>query len=317
MMKQVVVGLIKSSYQLLNFLVYIDNGFKYEKCIIILDEYFSGARIPKTLLNYVGSQDIELVDKEHFYFMEISKLKSQDVVYISAGIDLKIFISSIRYSFNLDFIKIDDGIGSYNGLKSRYTSVIRECGIISKQALFYIPWYFLCKNIERLTVSHWFKSIKPSVDSCYRKKLFCFFEKYLIQNNDFSRPISLFCTQPYIELNAINTKEYRKILEEALDISREKGLSLLILKHPADNVFDYSGFELLKSDLMFEEFMFQNERNIKTIFSINSSCLITAKNIFNKETYSITNERFIRQEKSFSKELKMLLAQSLDYKVKV
>ncbi|WP_259397860.1 alpha-2,8-polysialyltransferase family protein [Pseudoalteromonas sp. SR43-2] len=298
-MNEIVVGHVSSSYQLLNFILFLKLK-RYKNCnkYVILDSYFKQATFSKSLVDSLDKIDVKILNRG---FRDIEALikGNKNLILISPGIN----VQYIRYFSKMSFIKIDDGIGSYANFLYRYKAFIRERGISIKVGVFPI-WYALMTIIEMIKLKERFASFD---NDSYRSCLTGFIE---VESGLVEEEYALFCSQPYVDIGVLTESEYKKILYCAEKLAKGKGIPLKILRHPADRGFDYSSYEVINTCSIFEEFVCKNKNQIKLVLGINSTCLITASNIFGIESISIQNTFFSKMTNNFPVKIKELFKKS-------
>jgi hypothetical protein len=169
---------------------------------------------------------------------------------------------------------------------------------------FFPIWYALIAFIEMIKLKERFASFDNDV---YRRCLKSFIR-------DESKPVeegcAIFCSQPYVDIGTLTESEYKVILCCAEKLAKGKGVPLKIFRHPADKVFDYGCYEVVDTCSIFEEFVCKNKNQIKLVLGINSTCLITANNIFGIESISIQNAYFSKMANNFPVKIKKLFKKS-------
>ncbi|BEU02756.1 hypothetical protein OAG1_15560 [Agarivorans sp. OAG1] len=283
---------VKSDFQLLNAWIYYKNFLSsHSDCVILFSGYWSsGSKIARYLVSENSLIDISLKD----FVLNCDG----DVVIVAGG-----YKHSIRALKNVvDYICIDDGIGSYASFVHLYKSAVREKGLV-KMFLAFPVYYLYLKLYKRMGFYKVYHSIlerelKPEVINGIFDVANCL-------PRDLKSPLGqkkyvVFCSQPYIDMGVISSCEYSSMLDR---VYKDFNLELLVLKHPGDRMFDYKGFKVVEN-VHSESFIVENKSAIEALVGVNSTTLIVGSALlgFKSFSYGTTKTRAI--EKAFSKKLR-------------
>jgi hypothetical protein len=282
------VGVVRTSYHLLNFLAFLEKHKKKEdNAEIIYSPYWDSSELPIDLKDYCAFLNIKVVLTESNLLSNvlINKVKvphnNLQIVAVSLHVSLLLKVILFKLYKNVDVFFIDDGIGSYSGFIARLKAVQREK---NKYYLLLFPFYYYTQKMLARIIGEKFAMLEPStwnVNIDYKTSMLTVLQKLKSDEAKLYKPSIVFCTQPYVDLKVLSASEYTQILDSIFKISKINGWELIIRKHPADRVFDYTDFHVSDNNELFESFLMCNTDKIKSVISIDSTCLLTASALFN------------------------------------
>lgn len=284
----------------------------FQKKVLYIKPYWGNKSLNQKYIRILGTLNVKCVLTTSTFCLKDFCLKSanvgDDIFYVSNKIDAIAYISMLfgKCRNTLNFVMIDDGVGSYSNFLHLYKTSINEKNALKMLLLF--PFYYLLKRIvEKLVKAHHFGMLDMNTLNT-NDEFVKYFRKALsltiARKDDIpEKNLLVFCSQPYIDLGRINEADYAHILEEVNKYSESKKLKLLVAKHPADTSFNYSGYEITPTCGSFEEFAYLYSAQISEVWSINSTCLITASAIFDINSKSVDCSLSRKQKKSFSNKM--------------
>lgn len=255
---KVIVGYsIVSPLHLINFLTYLRyTNSHYNIVYIFVGIYWSKSILPKRYLEYCAKKGYILVYEESEKNKILKESKSITLVfikYLSWKIMLKNKIDKV--------VVIDEGLSSYAGFFHSIKAQARESRSILKTLKFILSWY-LGLMVKMLYVNSFVKFTafdlkKTQIISSYKENFSLVLNDLKVKNNleDIDNVI-IFCTQPWVDLGVMSCEQYAQYLFEINDKLKRKDLNLVIKKHPADMIFDYSGFSVIEFDGAVEELVY-------------------------------------------------------------
>lgn len=255
---KVIVGYsIVSPLHLINFLTYLRyTNSHYDIVYIFVGIYWSKSILPKRYLEYCAKKGYILVYEESEKNKILKESKSITLVfikYLSWKIMLKNKIDKV--------VVIDEGLSSYAGFFHSIKAQARESRSILKTLKFILSWY-LGLIVKMLYVNSFVKFTafdlkKIEIISSYKENFSLVLNDLKVKNNlEDVNNVIIFCTQPWVDLGVMSCEQYAQYLFEIKDKLKRKDLNLVIKKHPADMIFDYSGFSVIEFDGAVEELVY-------------------------------------------------------------
>lgn len=289
---------VVSQLHFLNFLVYYkDNREKYVDCIIFIGVYWEVSIISKEYIDYARGLGVTVYVGSENRDQVINEIRK-------GGLDLDcVFVNSVSIKIALSLfsglklnkiILIDEGISTYASEKHRRRSTIREKGLVwflSRWTMGLIgQCIFLLFRVEifrfsifsekSLEVNERYKVIFPQI----LKEIYSSRNKknYILNPED---KIALLCSQPYVELGLMGEKEYHQQLINLKSKLEQKGLSLIVKKHPVETKINYENLGI--PEIIFtgtiEEFIANNP--VDCIISQSSTSSLLVSSILNVDSY--------------------------------
>lgn len=294
MKEKIIIGYsIVSPLHLINFLTYLKScGDDFHEKYIFLSNYWSKSIIPKRYIQYCEKNNIKVVydedeKKRILNLVFESKLMISFVCVKSPSL----FILKKGLTNNIEkIIIIDEGLSSYAGFMHSLKASFREKGVMGGgKFLIYVYLLKFFKLFNKYRVYEFTAFYGTDINSVYKK----YFLEVLIDINTYylsdkiAQKTILFCTQPLIEVGLMSYDQYEKMLAEVTTICKNNKILLLIKKHPADNIFDYSKYNILEFDGVVEELVVTQENISGTISSCSTSSLLIPA-LINKESYIVS-----------------------------
>lgn len=292
--QKVIIGYsIVSPLHLINFLSYLKSCEEefYGK-YIFLSNYWGDSIIPERYIEYCKVNNINVINNEN------EKQKILDIIFerklkisFVCVKNPNLYVMKKSLAKNVEnIIVIDEGLSSYAGFWHSLKASFREKGIksggrfITYMCLMKFFKLFIWHKIYKFT-----SFIGVNVNPIYKQ----FFLEVLrdINISSYSNQIDqksiLFCTQPLIEVGLMSYDEYEKMLSQVKAICDTNLISLLIKKHPVDNIFKYSDYNVVEFDGIVEELVVAQKNISGTISSCSTSSLLIPA-LINKESYIVS-----------------------------
>lgn len=258
--KKVIIGYsIVSPLHLINFLTYLRyTNNHYDIVYIFLGIYWSKNILPKRYLEYCSKKGYILVYEENEKNKILKQINSATLVFVKY-LSWKIMLKEKNKIDSV--VVIDEGLSSYAGFFHSIKAQARESKSILKTLKFILSWY-LGLMVKMLYLKSYVKFTafdikKIEIISSYKENFSLVLNDLKVKNNleDIDNVI-IFCTQPWVDLGVMSCKQYTEYLFEIKDKLKRKDLNLVIKKHPADMIFDYSGFSVIEFDGAVEELVY-------------------------------------------------------------
>jgi hypothetical protein len=289
------VGVVRTSYHLLNFLTFLEKNKNIRDVAeVLFTPYWHGTTLSEDLVHYCSSMGIKIIYVNEDILNESisSKIKlcqtELEVVAVSLStfLLLKILFFKIYKKINVFFI--DDGVGSYSGFSARFKALKREKNKFYYSILF--PFYYYAQKILNKNIGGRFSMLEsPSlnVNKAYRNGIINVLTRLKSNAPKLNKPAVIFCTQPYVDMGVLSISEYKQVLSTLITLCKKNQAELIIRKHPGDKIFDYCGFNTFNNTELFESFLMRNIDYIKSVTSIDSTCLLTSKALFSISAYRV------------------------------
>ncbi|WP_185231155.1 polysialyltransferase family glycosyltransferase [Teredinibacter franksiae] len=304
---ELIVGCVSSSFQLLNFITFLESKKKYLiKSHVVIKGYWGGVTIQPSYISYCKELGVEILFADgnsksladevcSIISSESACLHKISVVSANRLFPMSVLGRCFRLRSEIQFVFIEDGIGAYGGFRHIFSAILREKGRLSKSAIlfpfayvtnqilsfFYNNKRFLLFEDNDVNVSVDYKeafvSVVGNLESAKRKRV-------TVPQNSI-----IFCSQPYVDMGLLSELEYAGFIKKINLYAENNACNFIVKRHPADNKFNYDGMVVVEGGHSFEELLFQNKENIYAVASINSTCLITASAIFGIKSLSIQN----------------------------
>lgn len=203
--------------------------------------------------------------------------------------------------YKLKAVLVDDGIGSYFSKK-----VWNQCSK-SESKFFYIDFlkfyfvkltniFYRAKKWNMCGINH--NQLIPLHAEDYKKIIFDdFFGK---KSNDFgkkiffkknNKPIALFVTQPWSELNQLTADEEKNIITKYINALGHK-YDIYLKMHPREEKNKYMGFfgaKIIDSDIPVEMFFLELSKD-DLVVGFNSTAMVNAAFIFQLKVLSMIHD---------------------------
>ncbi|WP_270428624.1 polysialyltransferase family glycosyltransferase [Acinetobacter johnsonii] len=294
--QKVIIGYsIVSPLHLINFLSYLqscDDTFDYK--YVFLNKYWSGSIISERYISYCKQKKVDVIFCENEKERILKSLfKSEQNIYFVCVKNPNLYVLRKGFYKNVKEITvIDEGLSSYAGFFHTFKASLREKGIKGgARFLIYIQVmkiisFFIRHKINKFTAFH-----NKDVNPTYKKYFLDVLKN--IDSSHYLRKVEgesiLFCTQPLIEVGLMSYDDYMGMLTKVDEYCRKNKISLLIKKHPVDNIFEYSGYNVLDFDGVVEEFVL-NQKNIIGVISSCSTSSLLIPAFMNKKSYIVSFE---------------------------
>lgn len=293
---KVIVGYsIVSPLHLINFLTYLQSCEEdFHERYLFIGNYWGDSIIPQRYIDYCKQKNINVILNEDEKKRILNNLlKSERNIFFVCVKSPNLYILKKSFSKNIEkIIIIDEGVSSYAGFIHSLKASFREKGI--KGGVKFSIFIFIM-NFLKLFNKHKFYKLsafhKTNINPTYKK----YFLEVLNDISMYGTSIKinkksiLFCTQPLIEVGLMDYNKYEKMLNEVKDFCENNKITLLIKKHPVDNIFEYNGYNIVDFDGIVEEFVLTQENIIGTISSCSTSSLLVVA-FMNKKSYIFSFE---------------------------
>jgi len=192
------------------------------------------------------------------------------------------------------WVESEEGLGSYIRYQEQFTRYFKAKQIRAalKHALNIVPGWFLTKRKLRLLSNSRNKDAVALDRETYRRIAYAALRGYEAGVKTLSslepKPIFLFASQPGIEMQWMAEEELPLLLEELKGYAASLGMELKIKPHPAESSFRYSTEILYDLRSIPLEAAISHDNRIKSIGSICSTALYTAKLVSSVETIMIS-----------------------------
>lgn len=305
--KKVIIGYsIVSPLHLINFLTYLKScETDFHEKYIFLSNYWNNCIIPKRYIDYCEENNINVIfdEDEKKRILNILFEKKLKINFVCVK-NPNLFILKKSLTNNVEKITIiDEGLSSYAGFMHSLKSSFREKGI--KGGVRFSIYIFILKFFKLFNqhkIYNFTAFYGTNINSVYKKYFLEVLKDINISSysNQIDQKSILFCTQPLIEVGLMSYDEYEKMLSQVKAICDTNQISLLIKKHPVDNIFKYSDYNVVEFDGIVEELVVAQKNISGTISSCSTSSLLIPA-LINKESFIFSFDSLINMDANLIK----------------
>lgn len=285
-MKKIIGINLVTQYQISNLIsFYLDNENSYDEIIVYTYNYWGESILSQSYLSRL-KKTFPITFVESTFASDImtnNELSESNVTLVTVN---KPFRKAWKYFTQYDLVCIEDGIGSYTNLSRKIKSIFMERGLFSvikylikapiqniyDEIISFERFYLFNKNltVNESFVKAWVKQDELS-------------EPFKLDN---ANEMILFCSQPLNELGYISDSDFDLLLERLYCYALNRGLKLVVKKHPVEADDKFKNYQLLDYSGPIENLFVKNK--FAMFVGINSTSLLTVNAIYGIETAYIT-----------------------------
>ena len=275
---------IISPFHLMAFLSFcfsIGRGDKELKVLVVLSKGPWKKQIARRVKNKMDGLSVTFVDEDDFDFRSSRLLpliiaikpflkvlfKGNLIICSPTYTCLRLSSASFRMCFFSYPVLIDEGVGTYNVLRSVKDEFEKKYG--GGAALMYSFFRFFNNRFYLF--------------GGYKYQLFEKCGDKLIKNVNMGNGVVILVSQPFVEMGLCSVMEYKEVVLNVMKVAKHKGLNIIVKPHPAENSELYLGLGLLVMSYQgaVEGIFSRYEGEIDEVWGFFSTALITANAIFN------------------------------------
>lgn len=307
MKEKIIIGYsIVSPLHLINFLAYLKScETDFHEKYIFLSNYWNNSIIPKRYIDYCKENNINVIfhQDEKKIILNLVFERKLKISFVCVK-NPSLYILKKGLTNNIEkIIIIDEGLSSYAGFMHSLKASFREKGIKGGGS-FLIYMYILkfLKLFNQHKICNFAAFYGTDINSVYKKYFLEVLNDINISSlsDQIDQKSILFCTQPLIEVGLMSYDQYEKMLAKVMSVCENNKIILLIKKHPADNIFIYSGYNIIEFDGIAEELIMNKKNIIGTISSCSTSSLLISAFI-NKESFIFSFDSLINMDANLMK----------------
>lgn len=294
MKEKIIIGYsIVSPLHLINFLAYLKScETDFHEKYIFLSNYWNNSIIPKRYIDYCKENNINVIfhqDEKKIILNLIFERKLKISFVCVKNPSLHILKKGLTNNIE-KIIIIDEGLSSYAGFTHSIKASFREKGVKGVgRFLIYVYLLKFLKVFNKHKIYNFTAFYGTDINPVYKKYFLEVLNDINTSNllDKIDQKSILFCTQPLIEVGLMSYDQYEKMLAKVMSVCENNKIILLIKKHPADNIFDYSKYNILEFDGVVEELVVTQENIFGTISSCSTSSLLIPA-LIDKESYIVS-----------------------------